>query len=382
MTLHELDSLLMRIRDDEATSDEVHRARALVQVDERLPEELRAVALVDDIREDAVALLAVLGHDDGFGALMSEALLSEAVSEPAVTTPPQDAQILDLADAMDDELARPFDWPLAKALRAEAGQLDVARTVLAKLDLEEGITAYLAQCIRSDAGDIDVAEQVVGAIDDRRRTTPLADAVATVAGRVDVVAAVFAKLDLPVHDLTLASVIADEAGQVSIAEATVERIRPTGEYHATSLGTAIRAAAGDVQDVWQSVAQQIGSSNAEIPIRDAIVAEAGEVDVVHDVMAVVKRGSLGVVTELPEPANRPRWGVAAFVAVAAAALMMIGVRATVGELPMEVAPTPVQFAAAGEVVVHELEYSENVQVFQVEGDEGAVILWVDEEAVL
>ena len=48
----------------------------------------------------------------------------------------------------------------------------------------------------------------------------------------------------------------------------------------------------------------------------------------------------------------------------------------------DIAPTPLQFAAAGEVVVHELEYSENVQVFQVEGDEGAMILWVDEEAML
>ena len=38
------------------------------------------------------------------------------------------------------------------------------------------------------------------------------------------------------------------------------------------------------------------------------------------------------------------------------------------------------FAHAGEVVVEDLSYGDDVQVLQTEGDEGAVILWVDEEA--
>jgi hypothetical protein len=38
------------------------------------------------------------------------------------------------------------------------------------------------------------------------------------------------------------------------------------------------------------------------------------------------------------------------------------------------------FASADEVVVEELDYGADVTVFQAEGDEGAVIIWVDEEA--
>ncbi|MBT3222377.1 MAG: hypothetical protein HN348_25165 [Proteobacteria bacterium] len=41
-----------------------------------------------------------------------------------------------------------------------------------------------------------------------------------------------------------------------------------------------------------------------------------------------------------------------------------------------------RFASSSEIVVHDLEYGDNIQVFQAEGDEGAMILWVEEEAVL
>ena len=38
------------------------------------------------------------------------------------------------------------------------------------------------------------------------------------------------------------------------------------------------------------------------------------------------------------------------------------------------------FAQAGDVVVEDLSYGDSVQVFQFEGEQGAVILWVDEGA--
>ena len=145
MTIHELDSLLMRIRDKEASNEDVRRARELVQIDERLPEELREIALVEDIREDAVALLAVLGHDDGFGALVGEALLSEVVeSSVESNTEVHEAQVVDLAEAMEEELARPFPWPLAEALQADAGRVEVVDAVLESLELESGVSAMLA----------------------------------------------------------------------------------------------------------------------------------------------------------------------------------------------------------------------------------------------
>ena len=43
---------------------------------------------------------------------------------------------------------------------------------------------------------------------------------------------------------------------------------------------------------------------------------------------------------------------------------------------------PMRFAMAAEVIVEDLSYSDTVQVMQTEGDEGALIIWLDEEAVL
>ena len=37
-----------------------------------------------------------------------------------------------------------------------------------------------------------------------------------------------------------------------------------------------------------------------------------------------------------------------------------------------------EFAAAGELVVEDLEYAADVTVMQAEGDEGAVILWMED----
>jgi hypothetical protein len=319
MTIHELDMLLIRIRDGEAGPEDVERARALVQTDSRLPEELREIALVEDIREDAVALLAVLGHDDGFGALMSEAIMSESF-EPVEET---GAQVLDLNEAMEAELSRSFDWPLAEAIAFEAGQ-------------------------------------------------------------VELVTAVFEVLGIDLQLLGIGGAIADEAGAIDVSGDVSDSISGVGELGlSTAIGDAIRASAGDVGELWPAIAREIAVVDVgSLPIREALAHEAGDADLVRDVMEAIERESLGVVAELPAPANTTRWGVAAVIAFAAAAMVMFGVRLTISELPVEPASPPLQFASAAEVVVHDLEYSDNVQVFQVQGDEGAMIIWVEEEAVL
>ena len=109
--------------------------------------------------------------------------------------------------------------------------------------------------------------------------------------------------------------------------------------------------------------------------------------------------------DIPVPANSRRWAAWGAVAVLAAAVMLaVLFQNGIGSSPSAVGPTvaenddpfvvgepeiPVRtldddlkFASSEEVVVHDLQYGENVQVMQVDGDEGAVILWVDEEAWL
>ena len=258
----------------------------------------------------------------------------------------------------------------------------IVDAVLESLELESGVSAMLAASLHAEAGDIDVVQAILATLGESGARTPLAAALVSEAGRVELTQAIFEELGLTIHSTALKSAVADEAGEVSLAEPVLERLGHSDAARTSDLGMAIRAAAGDIGDVWSRIAAEIEPSAGTLPVREAVVQEAGEIDIVRPVMHTVQRDSLGIVGELPAPANQPRWGFAALLAVAAAALLMIGVRASVGELPLDIAPTPLQFAAAGEVVVHELEYSENVQVFQVEGDEGAMILWVDEEAML
>ena len=401
MTIHELDKLLMRIRDRDAGAEDIARARALVQADSRLPEELREIALVEDIREDAVALLAVLGHDDGFGALMSEALLSESIDSVDSSQPPE-AQVLDLNEAMELELSRPFEWPLVEALSAEAGHVDIAGAVLKTLGMTDEMSVSVGLPLRAEAGAVEVAGQVLERLEQSAVLMPLAKAIAAEAGQVELVGAVFETLGLESPRFDVGAAIVEEAGDVDLAaqvrasiagpaEATSntglgEATSNTGLGEATSntgLGEAIRAAAGDVDDLWPAIATSIAASEVGVlAIREAVAHEAGDADLVPRVMEAIERDSLGVMTELPPAANTGRWAFAAVATLAAAAMVMFGVRLTISELPLEPASPSLQFASAGELVVHDLQYSDNVQVFQVEGDEGAMIIWVDEEAVL
>ena len=98
----------------------------------------------------------------------------------------------------------------------------------------------------------------------------------------------------------------------------------------------------------------------------------------------LEQGSSAVsdLATVPVPANRS-WGAWATAAIAAAVLLVVGPSAFEADSGAASGPgEPIRFAMAAEVIVEDLSYSDTVQVMQTEGDEGALIIWLDEEAVL
>ena len=154
-----------------------------------------------------------------------------------------------------------------------------------------------------------------------------------------------------------------------------------------AVADAVRAEAGHV-DVADGVFAALGLER--LAVADAVHAEAGEVDVAGRVFAELGLTARPPVVEpaapMPLPVNdvrgfrwfgrRASWGA---VALAAAALLAV----VVGRpwAPSVPPAEHVQFAQASEVVIEDLEYAEGVQVAQIEGAEGAVILWVDDGEV-
>jgi len=183
MSLVELVPLLRRIRDDVATADERVRARALVGQDDRLPQDVRRDALVDDPRADAVGLLAVLGEEDLFGADLAAAIASEA---GRVDLPLDDAWA-PMQDALRSELA------------AEAGTIDITGDLGIFGDDLADLGGALRDVAREEAGEVDLwagIAQAIGAEDPEAIPgwdgALLAEAVRAEAGTVDVTDAVMA----------------------------------------------------------------------------------------------------------------------------------------------------------------------------------------------
>ncbi|MBX2797429.1 MAG: hypothetical protein KTR31_07175 [Myxococcales bacterium] len=300
-----LEMLLRRIRDGQATSEEVSAARALVRADARLPEELSSVVLLDEQEapSDAAGLLSVLGADD-LGALLAQAVREEADVEHSA---------LDLASQEQDDGWRVIADVLREHLRAEAGAVDVSEGVLRRLSIAGWPWGpVVAEAVRAEAGEVDVSAEVLREVG--FRLVPVAEAVRAECGMV--------------------SLSSDVAGALELEHG--------------------------------------------VPVAEAVRAYAGSVDVVDAVMdRVMPARPSSVVVDEPRPVlanNRRFWGATA-VALAAAALAMV-----VG-LPLGgPGQQNMLFAHAGEVVVEDLSFGQDVQVLQTEGDEGAVILWLDEEA--
>jgi hypothetical protein len=246
-----LPGLLERLRSGSASASDLARARALVEGDSRLPDDVRRDALAADADTvaDATALLGLFGAPLLTGTGVSFADLVEGESAD-----------IDVAGAVASELGLP-QFAVAEAIAAEAGEVDVTAGVFAALGLDR---VAVAQAVRTEAGEIDIAGRVFAELGLSRRTPVVEPA---------------APMPLPVND-----------------------VRGFG---------------------WFS--------------------------------------------------KRASWGA---VALAAAALfaLVVGRPAGPDTRPSE----HLVFAQSSDTVIEDLSYAEGVQVAQLEGSEGAVILWVDD----
>lgn len=360
---HELETLLFRIRDGKATSEELRTARTLVEGDVRLPNDLREVVdFVDDPAGDAVGLLAVLGADSLFGEILREGVASELAAgrEPALEASNREEIVLEDV------------WPLGELLVAavhhEAGEVELVSPVFAELKLVLPILP-LAEAILEEAGTIDLVEALE-----------------------------------PMLDQGWISAMVDGELSATERQQAVQRLRAHPEAGATmtafaTLGSDLRAAvaeeAGEPPFVWQGVAAALGIDGEAVEGWDgalfaaAVRDEAGAVNVVDGVLGRITRPLPSMISEpiaIPEPANDRRWSGLLMVLAAAVVLLIAVPKGSVSSFEWNRGPTAqptvdvttARFASAGEIVVEHLDYGDHSNVYEVMGDEGALILWVDE----
>ena len=297
MHLPTLDTLLLQIKEGDTSEALLVRAQTLLSTDERLPEELRNESLRDDPIATAVALLGVLGHDDGFGLDLAAALAFELTELDRSTGPIIEAQ------------NRPSN------------------------ESSDVITADMVEALESDG-------------------------------------------------LPIAPAVVAEAGDCDVA---IKVMRQLGIDRALPLAAAIEALAGPV-DVASHVMLELG--HVPVPVAEAVRAEAGSIDIISDVMSRVRRTAVvpAAVIETPKPVNQS-WMSWSFVAIAAAMMLAVfSLQMLRGNGIQEIDNPGFQFASASEIVVDDLVYDEEafVQVIQDTDDQGeqALIIWVDDEAVL
>ncbi len=353
-----LEKLLECIRDGVASPEEVARARELVAHDARLPDELREIGLTDedDLPGDAVGLLAVLGAAPLFDEGLREALSDVAAEVLADGEEEHDAEWEAIAEV------------LREGLVAAAEGVEVVGAVMARLPAPAwSYGPATAEAVRSEAGTVDVAGDAMADLGDA--LPPVAEAVAAEAGEVDVVSAVLSELSLE-GGVPVGEAVAAEAGEVDVVSAVLSELSLEG---GVPVGEAVAAEAGEV-DVVAAVVEELGLAS----VREAVTAEAGQVDVADQVLDTVAPAQPSVLQEapaLPAPANRGwTWGA---VVMAAVALLVVGLSQLPG-LGGSTEDTDLVFASAGELVVEDLEFADDVTVIQAEGDEGAVILWMED----
>lgn len=255
----ELDRLLRRIADGDTSPALVARARALLLVDTRLPEDLREIGLEDDDPAIAAsALLGVLGLDDGlFGGLLGEALRAESgglAAEPESEAPaPAEPDVTAAMLAAQEAEGLP---PVADAVRAEAGEVAVALDVLRSL----GISVIdVGAAVSALAGEVDVAAEVATRLGSL--AAPLGSAVRNEAGEAEVAASVLGELGELVFPISEA--VRFEAGEIDIADA----VAPL----AVDVATAVRSEAGEID---------IAAVHGSVPeVAAAVRAESGDCDV-------------------------------------------------------------------------------------------------------
>lgn len=410
--MSDLDRMLMRLRageTDPALSDQV---RALLAIDPRLPDELRDPPdLLQDPAEVAEALLAVLGHDDGWlsdllgGALRAEAEiqvpsapgvpsaelsgpeLEQALlaDEAAVVLPLAEAVRAEAGDVAISVAADPLP-PIVEAVRASAGTVDLGVEVLVRLGL---LPVPVGRAVAVEAGEADVSAAIVGA------SPPVAEAVRDEAGDA---ASVIDQV-LIANDLApVAAAVRALAGTIDLADAVIEQTSlPVAQAVATEAGPVdlVASVLGASQlPVAVALAFEAGSIEVaatvaplDLPVADAIRAEAGAVDLADAVCAAVRRSAL-TPSPIPEPAaaNAGRfWGWAG-IALAAVAMLVIlvgrfaplgGPGAALGLIDLP------DFAMLDEVRVEDLSHGERAKAavipFEDDAGNGVLVIWVEEE---
>ena len=417
-----LDNLLARIRDGAASEAEIDTARALARHDARLPEELREVVFLSatEAPSDAAGLMSVLGIDDLFGDVLRdavafdlEALAADEEDEPieledewvwgpvVADAVRASAGTVDVSDGVLARVERGVSTDfvygpvLVEAVHHEAGRVDVTAGVLdalgaAVMPVAEavrseagevpsveatGLLVLIGDAVRAEAGVVDVTASVASELGFEQ--TPVAAAVRSEAGVADVAPAVSALLGFDA--VPIAAAVASEAGRADVSAGVLEALG----IDAPPVAAAVRSEAGSV-DVGVAF-------DAGVPVGEAVRSEAGEVDLWAGIEAAItpERAPAPLPVQMPDarapsapmpaPANRSwSWGA---VLMAAIVLFVVGASQLLGgEAVGPVEPAPMQFAYASEIIVDELEWSDTVQVMQTEGDEGALIIWVDEEA--
>ena len=282
--------------------------------------------------------------------LLGDVRVPDDLKEEALTAPSEreaDAAALLAILGLDDDLS----GVLRGAVAHEAGEME---SVFASAPWEESERRVLAESVEASSGSVDVAEHVLGRVDREGSDW--------------------------VYGPTLSAAVKDEAGQSPVSVGQI--LASCGLQEELRVADAIRDGAGSV-DVSADVVEALSFQSA-IPVAAAIRSECGQVDVLDSVMRELSplQPSVVELATVPAPANRS-WGAWVSAAVAAAVLLavgpnMMGWNAGTSDVRVD----PLRFAMAAEVIVEDLSYSDTVQVMQTEGDEGALIIWLDEEAVL
>ena len=324
---------------------------------------------------------AAAGRVDVAPAVIEE--LGGARMPPVADAVRAEAGEVDLTDAI---VGSEHRLPLAAALAAEAGRVDVADAVLAQLDVE--LDLPVAEALRAEAGQADVAEAVLQRLGEE--SLPVAAAVHHEAGEVDVSKAVEILTSDAWHSVMLDNGLPQGARSLAARMLAASPRRGLEMTAFAGLGRRIREEiqreAGPAPHMWHGVAERIGVAAEavdQVPgydgqlVRDAVAELAGEVDVAPAVMQRIRRQSVAPAPEVPKQgANWGSWAGMAAAAVAAVVLMVSW---------QDTAPTPevqpqatMMFASADEISVQALEYADDTEVQIIHSDDGPLIIWFDE----
>lgn len=319
----------------------------------------------DELRAVVKAWRDAPGPDTS--ARAERALRSAGVLEPGqVLGGPEDAALwLDVLD----EAPPLWSADVRAALDAEAGDVVDLGASFDPAGAEVG--RALVGALRADAGEIDVADAVLAAVE------PAALPEGWLAGLLD------AALPPDVRELATRRVADDPELRRELAlHAEVGR----------RLREGVIDEAGDLREGWARVAPELGFADGEsVPgwdgrrVADAVRAEAGSVDVADAVVARLRREAEAPIPDEPQGLGQG-WMLAAVAMTAAAAMLSVVVPAIYGVRPeTEVfEERTLSFASADELALEGARYGEHASVFvELPGTPDApVIVWVDDGAQL